>query len=135
MKESIFSQCKSRNPSMPAPSNEILLVTPVWNDSVRLMDFGQDLAEALAKSPLPVRWVIADDGSEVEEDAALNELQITFGRMYPRVELHFANAHRGKGLNVVSDVQLYLDLYNYPLRGREQAEHLYNKRLSLQFEG
>ncbi len=41
------------------------------------------------------------------------------------------NAHRVKGLNVVSDVQLYLDLYNYPLRGREQAEHLYNKRLSL----
>lgn len=82
---------------MPTLSNEILLVTPVWNDSVRLMDFGLDLAEALAKSPLPVRWVIADDGSEVEEDAALNELQITFGRMYPRVELHFANAHRGKG--------------------------------------
>ena len=41
------------------------------------------------------------------------------------------NAHRVKGLNVVSDVQLYLDLYNYPLRGREQAEHLYDKRLSL----
>ncbi len=30
---------------------------------------------------------------------------------------------------VASDVQLYLDLYNYPIRGREQAEHLYNKQL------
>lgn len=28
------------------------------------------------------------------------------------------------GLPVVSDLQLVLDLYNYPLRGREQAEHL-----------
>jgi len=29
-----------------------------------------------------------------------------------------------KGHPVVSDVQLFLDLYNYPVRGREQAEHL-----------
>jgi hypothetical protein len=28
------------------------------------------------------------------------------------------------GHPVVSDVQLFLDLYNYPARGREQAEHL-----------
>jgi len=26
------------------------------------------------------------------------------------------------GLTIVSDLQLYLDLYNYPMRGREQAE-------------
>lgn len=31
---------------------------------------------------------------------------------------------------VVSDLQLYIDLYNYPLRGLEQAEYLYRKRLS-----
>jgi DNA-binding transcriptional regulator YhcF (GntR family) len=30
---------------------------------------------------------------------------------------------------IVSDIQLYLDLYNYPIRGLEQAEHLYEKRL------
>jgi len=30
---------------------------------------------------------------------------------------------------VVSDIQLYLDLYNFPVRGREQAEYLYDKRL------
>ena len=29
-----------------------------------------------------------------------------------------------RGHPVVSDVQLFLDLYNYPVRGREQAEHL-----------
>jgi hypothetical protein len=28
---------------------------------------------------------------------------------------------------VVSDIQLYLDLNKYPLRGREQAEHLLEK--------
>jgi hypothetical protein len=30
---------------------------------------------------------------------------------------------------VVSDLQLYLDLHHYPIRGLEQAEHLYEKRL------
>lgn len=29
-----------------------------------------------------------------------------------------------RGVNVVSNVQLYVDLYNYPARGREAAEHL-----------
>lgn len=28
------------------------------------------------------------------------------------------------GVNVVSEPQLYVDLYNYPARGREQADHL-----------
>lgn len=36
---------------------------------------------------------------------------------------------------VVSDLQLYLDLYNYPVRGLEQAEHLYEKRLKQIIEG
>ena len=30
---------------------------------------------------------------------------------------------------VVSDLQLYLDLYHYPLRGREQAEKIYDHKL------
>ncbi|MBI5551735.1 MAG: helix-turn-helix domain-containing protein [Desulfobacterales bacterium] len=34
------------------------------------------------------------------------------------------------GLEVVSDLQLYLDLYNYPLRGREQADHIYRSCLA-----
>lgn len=32
-------------------------------------------------------------------------------------------------IKVASDVQLYLDLYDFPVRGREQAEHLYERRL------
>jgi DNA-binding transcriptional regulator YhcF (GntR family) len=38
-----------------------------------------------------------------------------------------------EGLPVVSDIQLYLDLYGYPVRGREQAEYLYDKRLKASF--
>jgi len=34
------------------------------------------------------------------------------------------------GVSVVSDIELYIDLYNFPIRGREQAEHLMRKRLS-----
>ena len=40
-----------------------------------------------------------------------------------------------EGLRVVSDIQLYLDLYKYPVRGREQAEHLYAKGLEMLFSG
>jgi hypothetical protein len=41
----------------------------------------------------------------------------------------FYDKQKLRGLWVVSDLQLYLDLYNYPIRGLEQAEHLYEKRL------
>jgi len=34
-----------------------------------------------------------------------------------------------KKLRVVSDIQLYLDLHGYPIRGLEQAEHLFTKKL------
>jgi hypothetical protein len=34
-----------------------------------------------------------------------------------------------KKLRVVSDIQLYLDLHGYPIRGLEQAEHLFDKTL------
>ena len=36
----------------------------------------------------------------------------------------FFNNQNIKGYNVVSDLQLYLDLYNFPQRGREHAQHL-----------
>ncbi len=42
----------------------------------------------------------------------------------------FYGRQKAKNLWVVSDLQLYLDLYNYPIRGLEQAEHLFEKRLS-----
>jgi len=36
----------------------------------------------------------------------------------------FFNVQKIKGYNVVSNLQLYLDLYNFQPRGREQAEYL-----------
>ena len=41
----------------------------------------------------------------------------------------FYDSREVEGLRVVSDIQLYLDLYGYPVRGREQAEYLYDQRL------
>jgi len=38
----------------------------------------------------------------------------------------FFNTQKIKGYTVVSNLQLYLDLYNFQPRGREQAEHLRN---------
>ena len=82
---------------MPDPKPEILLVTPVWNDSKRLARFGDDLARELADRRMPVRWVIADDGSEVGEHRRLTNLRDAFAAVYPRVEVHFAGRHHGKG--------------------------------------
>jgi hypothetical protein len=82
---------------MPVLQNEILLVTPVWNDASRLAVYGVELAKALADSPLPVRWVIADDGSMESQHAALLKLRDGFAEVFPNVEVHFADAHRGKG--------------------------------------
>ena len=41
----------------------------------------------------------------------------------------FYDCREIEGLRVVSDIQLYLDLYGYPVRGREQAAYLFDKRL------
>ncbi len=82
---------------MPVSSAEILLVTPVWNDSARLSGFGAELAKALAESPLPIHWVIADDGSGAGQHAPLRELTAKFSGVFPRVGLHLAARHSGKG--------------------------------------
>ena len=41
----------------------------------------------------------------------------------------FYATQRAQGVNAVSNVQLYVDLYNYPARGREAAEHLREKAI------
>ena len=52
---------------------------------------------------------------------------------YYRVSAFF-DRQEAAGLPVVSDLQLYLDLYDYPLRGREQAEHILERRLMPKIE-
>lgn len=46
----------------------------------------------------------------------------------------FYDSQEAAGLPVVSDLQLYLDLYDYPLRGREQAERILEHRLGPKLE-
>ncbi len=82
---------------MPARPHEILLVTPVWNDSARLEGFGAELAAALADSPLAIHWIIADDGSAAHDHAPLRKLCDAFCEIFPRVHLHLAERHHGKG--------------------------------------
>ena len=83
------------------PVSALLLVTPVWKDSARLETFATDLARTLAdntaESTQPIRWIIADDGSEVEEQKKLQALLKRLTPIFPDVSLHFADAHRGKG--------------------------------------
>ena len=85
------------SPAPPASQPPIALVVPVWNDSTRLAGFGPQLAAELAASPLPVRWIIADDGSEPADRTALAALRDDLAAIYPTVEIHWAARHRGKG--------------------------------------
>jgi hypothetical protein len=64
---------------------------------------------------------------------ALDLVPVEFGgNVYivtPSDESVLFDARTVRGLMVVSDLQLYLDLIKYPARGREQAEHLRERLL------
>ena len=57
----------------------------------------------------------------------LTELGGNIFLVKPYDEGIFYGVQEVRGLRVVSNVQLYVDLYNYPARGREAAEHLRKK--------
>jgi glycosyltransferase involved in cell wall biosynthesis len=82
---------------MLATLPKFLLVTPVWNDSVRLERFGVRLAKALAASGLNLTWVIADDGSDIEEVEQLQRLKKKFSQIYLDVVLHLHPERSFKG--------------------------------------
>jgi len=90
-------------------TNQIILVTPVWNDSTRLAKYGKTLASAFAESALPIRWVIADDGSISEEHTKLKELKTEFSKTFANIDLHFASDHWGKGSVIREAWELYPD--------------------------
>jgi hypothetical protein len=70
-----------------------------------------------------------DLGARVAERGGNLRLRVPYYRFSA-----FYGKHLVGGLWVASDIQLYLDLYDYPVRGREQAEHLYDRRLRAGFE-
>ena len=49
-------------------------------------------------------------------------------------EFVFFGARNIKGVEVVSDVQLYLDLKHFPVRGEEQAENLLRRVIAPSME-
>ncbi len=73
---------------------------------------------------------------EGEEDILVKRLGVQptelGGNVYliqPYDEGVFYATQKAQGIHVVSNVQLYVDLYNYPARGREAAEHLREKAI------
>jgi len=68
----------------------------------------------------PQSWVSQLDLREVEFGGNAHILQ-------PYDEGVFYRVQSPQGMSVVGNIQLYLDLYNYPARGREQAEFLRDK--------
>ena len=82
---------------MERESREIILVTPVWNDSGRLGRFGPALADALARAALPIHWIIADDGSRGEEQRNLQELVSRFKERYASLGILHSQVRSRKG--------------------------------------
>ena len=98
---------------MPATLPKFLLVTPVWNDSVRLEHFGMELAKALAASGLNITWVIADDGSDTEEVVQLERLKEKFSQIYSDVLLHLHPERSFKGGAIYQSWQQFPDADYY----------------------
>ena len=73
------------------------------------------------------------DGEEDDWTEALDLKPVDGGGnivlVRPYDEGVFAGLQVVEGVKVVSDVQLYVDLYNYPARGREQADFLRERRM------
>ncbi len=76
--------------------HQFVLVTPVFNDTRRLGEFGANMAQALASWGEDVLWVIADDGSIAKEWSATEKLAADFAKIYPATEI-LEFAHVGKG--------------------------------------
>jgi hypothetical protein len=68
-------------------------------------------SDELVEFARELEWPVADDG------------RLVLLKPYYRDSV-WHGRRTADGLPVVSDLQLVLDLWNYPLRGREQAEHL-----------
>ena len=98
---------------MPATLPKFLLVTPVWNDSVRLEHFGVELAKVLAVSGLNITWVIADDGSDTEEVVHLERLKEKFSQIYSDVLLHLHPERSFKGGAIYQSWQQFPDADYY----------------------
>ena len=110
---------------MPAMLPKFLLVTPVWNDSVRLEHFGLELAKALAVSGLNITWVIADDGSDTEEVEQLERLKEKFSQIYLDLVLHLHPERSFKGGAIYQSWQQFPDADYYAFVDADGAVSAY----------
>jgi len=89
---------------------------------------GASLVAPFVRTP-QVHLYLLDDPAELAELAGLKP--VTSGGNVHLIRPYDAGVLNPlqtiKGLNVAGNVQLYLDLVNYPARGREQAEELRRK--------
>ena len=84
-----------------------------------------DVADVYVKDLEDVTPALADLSARRVERGGNVNMSVPYYR-----ESAFYDCQMSKGgMKVASDLQLYLDLYDYPVRGREQAEHLYERRL------
>ncbi len=84
-----------------------------------------DIADVYVRELEDVAPALADLGARRVERGGNVNISVPYYR-----ESAFYDRQISKGgIKVASDLQLYLDLYDYPVRGREQAEHLYERRL------
>jgi len=86
-------------------------------------------AALLAPYVRPANLHLYVESEKLDEWREILDLQLTElgGNVFlvePYDEGVFYKIQRLRGVLVVSNVQLYVDLYNYPARGREAAEHL-----------
>ena len=83
--------------------------------------------------PVDIHMYVPEIGSAKELARALDLKPIPRGGnvklVIPSDEGVFYQSQITDGVRVVSDVQLYVDLFNYPARGEEAAQAVYNRIL------
>lgn len=84
-----------------------------------------DVADVYVRDLEDVASALADLGARRVDRGGNVNMSVPY---YRESAFYDRQMSRG-GMKVASDLQLYLDLYDYPVRGREQAEHLYERRL------
>lgn len=115
-----LSRISSQNYALTALAGASLIaphVRPVdIHIYIKKKDEATMLAETLNLQPIPkggnVKFVVPYDEG------------VFYGQQ--TADIRISDQEVGK-VNVVSNVQLFMDLYNYPARGLEAAEHLYER--------
>jgi hypothetical protein len=89
-----------------------------------------DSVEMYVKDMERAHGVLVDAGARLVDRGANVNVSVPYYRVSAFYDLQVSR----ESMRAASDIQLYLDLYDYPVRGREQAEHLYERRLRSWFE-